>query len=268
MTSDFLAELTRALGDAVLIGNAVGDKYRSDMSMSGSILPRAVIRPRTTDEVSAALRICHAHGVKVVPQGGLTGLAGGANPSADSVVISLELMRGIEEIDEASATMTVKAGTPLEVAQQAAADAGLFLGLDLGARGSCQIGGNLATNAGGIRVIRYGMAREQVLGLEVVLADGTIISSMNKMLKNNAGYDLKQLFIGSEGTLGVITRAVLRLHPPPGNLNTALCALSSYERCREAAARRAIRARWHRGLRSAVARLSRFHIQRIEAPFL
>jgi FAD/FMN-containing dehydrogenase len=229
MTSQFLSELARMLGSAVLTGDAVSDKHRTDMSLSGTELPLAVIRPRTTEEVSAALRVCHAHGIGVVPQGGLTGLAGGANPGADQVVISFELMRGIEEIDKASATMTVKAGTPLEVAQQAAAGAGLFLGLDLGARGSYQIGGNLATNAGGIRVIRYGMAREQVLGLEAVLADGTVVSSMNKMLKNNAGYDLKHLFIGSEGTLGIITRAVLRLHPPPGNINTALCALSSYE---------------------------------------
>jgi FAD/FMN-containing dehydrogenase len=229
MTSLFLSELAQTLGSAVLTGEAVSAKYRTDMSLSGAALPLAVIRPRTTEEVSNALRICHAHGIGVVPQGGLTGLAGGANPGADQAVISLELMRGVEEIDVASATMTVKAGTPLEVAQQAAADAGMFLGLDLGARGSCQIGGNLATNAGGIRVIRYGMAREQVLGLEAVLAEGTVISSMNKMLKNNAGYDLKHLFIGSEGTLGIITRAVLRLHPPPGNLKTALCALSSYE---------------------------------------
>jgi FAD/FMN-containing dehydrogenase len=123
----------------------------------------------------------------------------------------------------------VKAGTPLEECQKAAADHGLFLALDLGSRGSCQIGGNLSTNAGGIRVIRYGMAREQVLGLEVVLADGTIISSMNRMLKNNAGYDLKHLFIGSEGTLGIITRAVLRLHPPPGEITTMLVAVSSYD---------------------------------------
>ncbi len=113
--------------------------------------------------------------------------------------------------------------------QAAAAEAGFFLALDLGSRGSCQIGGNLATNAGGIRVIRYGMAREQVLGLEAVLADGTIVSSLNKMLKNNAGYDLKQLFIGSEGTLGVITRAVLRLHPHPGETTTVLCALAGFE---------------------------------------
>jgi FAD/FMN-containing dehydrogenase len=123
----------------------------------------------------------------------------------------------------------VKAGTPLETCQRAAAEAGLFLALDLGARGSCQIGGNLATNAGGIRVIRYGMAREQVLGLEAVLADGTVVTSLNKMLKNNAGYDLKQIFIGSEGTLGLITRAVLRLHPPPGEIVTALCALAAFD---------------------------------------
>lgn len=124
--------------------------------------------------------------------------------------------------------MTVLAGTPLEVAQRAAEDAGFLLPIDLGARGSCQIGGNLATNAGGIRVIRNGVARDNVLGLEAVLADGTVVSSMNKMIKNNTGYDLRQLFIGSEGTLGIITRAVLRLRPLPTGRLTALCALDSY----------------------------------------
>ncbi|HEY9063954.1 MAG TPA: FAD-binding oxidoreductase, partial [Burkholderiaceae bacterium] len=122
----------------------------------------------------------------------------------------------------------VKAGTPLETIQKAADEAGFFFPLDLGSRGSCAIGGNLSTNAGGNRVIRYGMARELVLGLEVVLPDGTIVSSLNKMLKNNAGYDLKQLFIGSEGTLGIITRIVLRLHPKPGCTMAALCALPDY----------------------------------------
>jgi FAD/FMN-containing dehydrogenase len=158
----------------------------------------------------------------------MTGLAGGANPSGNEIAVSLELLRGIEEVDTASATMVVKAGTALEECQKAAAENGLFLALDLGSRGTCQVGGNLSTNAGGIRVIRYGMAREQVLGLEAVLADGTILSSMNRMLKNNAGYDLKHLFIGSEGTLGIITRAVLRLHPPPGEIATVLCAVPSY----------------------------------------
>src|SRR5690606_26170590 len=124
--------------------------------------------------------------------------------------------------DPAAATLTVRAGTILQVAQQAAREAGLLLALDLGARGSCQIGGNIATNAGGNNVVRYGMMREQVLGLEVVLADGTVLSALNKMVKNNAGYDLKHWFIGSEGTLGIITRAVLRLHPLPQGVQTAL----------------------------------------------
>jgi FAD/FMN-containing dehydrogenase len=137
-------------------------------------------------------------------------------------------MSGVEEIDAAASTALVLAGTPLQVVQQAAWDAGMFFPLDLGARGSCTIGGNLSTNAGGNRVLRYGMARDLVLGLEAVLADGTVISSLNKMLKNNSAYDLKQLFIGSEGTLGVITRAVLRLHPQPRSTCTALCAVSGY----------------------------------------
>jgi FAD/FMN-containing dehydrogenase len=225
-----LDELRAALGcSAVLEADAMGARSASDMSYTGNTPPRALIRPRSTEEVSAALRLCHAAGVPVIAQGGMTGLAGGANPTGKEIALSLERLRGIEEVDTASATMVVKAGTPLEACQQAAAENGLFLALDLGSRGSCQVGGNLSTNAGGIRVIRYGMAREQVLGLEAVLADGTILSSMNRMLKNNAGYDLKHLFIGSEGTLGIITRAVLRLHPPPGEITTALCALASYK---------------------------------------
>jgi FAD/FMN-containing dehydrogenase len=163
-----------------------------------------------------------------VPQGGLTGLCGGARPEAGWVALSLERMVGVEEIDPASATMTVRAGTPLEAVQRAAAEAGFLFALDLGARGSCAIGGNLSTNAGGNRVIRYGMVREMVLGLEAVLPDGTIVTNLNKMLKNNAGYDLKQLFIGSEGTLGVITRIVLRLFPKPACTMSALCVLPDY----------------------------------------
>jgi FAD/FMN-containing dehydrogenase len=224
-----IGQLRAALGDgAVLEHGDIGARHVSDKSETGRSAPLALVRPRTIEEVSKILGLCHAAGAPVVAQGGMTGLAGGGNLGGGEIAISLELLRGIEEVDSASATMTVKAGTPLEECQMAAADAGLFLALDLGSRGSCQIGGNLSTNAGGIRVIRYGMAREQVLGLEAVLADGTIVSSMNKMLKNNAGYDLKHLFIGSEGTLGIITRAVLRLHPPPGEITTVLCALGSY----------------------------------------
>lgn len=224
-----IEDLKQALGDAVLIGAQIGERYRSDASLTGRYLPKAVIRPANTEEVAAALRICYAHGQTVVVQGGLTGLAGGANPGEDAVSLSLERLTGIEEIDPLAATMTVLAGTPLEVAQRAADDAGFLLPIDLGARGSCQIGGNLATNAGGIRVIRHGVTRDNVLGLEAVLADGTILSSLNKVIKNNTGYDLRQYFIGSEGTLGVITRAVLRLKPRPSGRLTALCALDSYD---------------------------------------
>ena len=163
-----------------------------------------------------------------VPQGGLTGLCRGASPEAGWVAISLERMVGIEEIDPASATMTVRAGTSLETIQKAADERGMFFPLDLGSRGSCAIGGNLSTNAGGNRVIRYGMTRELVLGLEVVLPDGTIMTSLNKLIKNNAGYDLKHLFIGSEGTLGIITRVVLKLFPKPRSTMAALCAVPDY----------------------------------------
>jgi FAD/FMN-containing dehydrogenase len=191
--------------------------------------PQALILPQTTEDVATALRICHEHRQPVVTQGGLTGLAGGAHPQAGEIALSLERMSGIEEIDPASATLTALAGTPLAVVQQAADEAGYLCGIDLGARGSCTIGGNIATNAGGNQVLRYGMARRNTLGLEAVLADGTIVRSLNKMLKNNAGYDWTQLFIGSEGTLGVITRVVIGLHPRPQGLQTALCAVSSFE---------------------------------------
>jgi FAD/FMN-containing dehydrogenase len=226
---DLTDRLRAVLGNGgVLAGAGIGARHSSDMSGLGTSSPRLVVRPRSTSEVAAVLQICNEAAAPVTVQGGLTGLAGGAAPAGHDIALSLELMRGIEDVDTASATMVVKAGTPLAECQAAAAENNLFLALDLGSRGSCQIGGNLATNAGGIRVIRYGMMREQVLGLEAVLADGTVVSSMNRMLKNNAGYDLKQLFIGSEGTLGVITRAVLRLHPPPGEIVTALCAVQSY----------------------------------------
>ena len=229
LASTALQELLSQLGPAaVLIGEDVPARNRNDYSGLAPTQPLAVVRPADTAGVAAALRICHAHGVAVVPQGGLTGLCGGGRAGAGEIALSLERLVGIEEIDTASATMTVGAGTPLEAVQQAAAEAGFFCPLDLGARGSCAIGGNLSTNAGGNRVIRYGMAREMVLGLEAVLADGTVVTSLNKMIKNNAGFDLKHLFIGSEGTLGVITRAVLRLFPRPGSKMVALCAAPDY----------------------------------------
>ncbi|PWV67813.1 FAD-binding oxidoreductase [Halomonas sp. A11-A] len=225
-----LSALKTVMGESeVLVGAAISDKYLRDWSGKRGEMPLALLRPRATADVAKALAVCHAHQWPVVPQGGLTGLAGGAVPSAGAVVISLERMTGVEEVDAASATITVLAGTPLQVAQEAAQEAGFLLALDLGARGSCQVGGNIATNAGGNRVIRYGMARDLVLGLEVVLADGTVLPMMNKMVKNNAGPDLKGLFIGTEGTMGIVTRAVLRLHAGVTGANTALIALPDFD---------------------------------------
>ena len=224
-----LPDLLSRLGDMLSTVPDVLQKHACDWSNVDRQLPLAVLRPRSVAEVSLALKTCNDLALAVVPQGGLTGLAGGATPKAGQIVLSLERLKGVEEVDRDSATMTVLAGTPLETAQKAAEAAGLYLALDIGSRGSCQIGGNIATNAGGNHVIRYGMARTQVLGLETVLADGTVLSALTKVMKNNAGYDLNQLFIGSEGTLGIVTRAVLRLHAQPQSKTTALIATPGYD---------------------------------------
>ncbi len=189
----------------------------------------ALVKPANTEQVSAVLALCHSHKQAVVTHGGITGLVDGDKSTIEEIVLSLERMRNIETIDTAGKTMTVQAGCILQNVQQAASEQGLLYGLDLGARGSCTIGGNISTNAGGLSVLRYGMTREQILGLEVVLADGTVLNSMNTLLKNNAGYELKQLFIGSEGTLGVVTRAVLRLRPNTPTVNTAILAFDRFE---------------------------------------
>ncbi len=228
MTS-LLPKLREIVGDQGLIADPSAEsRYHGDWSTHAKCAPLAVVRPANTTEVAQVLAACHEARQPVVVQGGLTGLSGGATPAGHELALSLERLNGIEDLDAQSMTMTVGAGTPLEAIQQAAEDAGFRFPLDLGARGSCNIGGNIATNAGGNQVIRYGMTRNLVLGLETVLADGTIISSLNRMLKNNAGYDLKHLFIGSEGTLGVVTRAVLRLFPRLGNKCTAMCGVDSF----------------------------------------
>jgi FAD/FMN-containing dehydrogenase len=226
--SDIVAALRECLGDR---GVLTGDDVRQRSSGWGinGCDAFALARPSCTEEVAEVLRLCHRHDIPVVSQGGCTGLVGGGVARPDELVLSLERMSGIEDIDVTGRTMTVLAGTPLQAVHEAAADQGLDMPLDLGARGSATIGGNIATNAGGNGVIRYGMMREQVLGLEVVLADGTVLSSMNHVLKNNTGYDLKQLFIGSEGTLGIVTRAVLRLRPLMAARNSALVATSRFD---------------------------------------
>ena len=221
--------LRNQLADGAVLASAeIGERYSVDYTGENAQAPLAVVRPRSTVEVAAVLRTCSEFAQPVVVQGGLTGLAGGATPGKGEIALSLERLNGIEEVDSVSMTVTARAGTPLQAVQEAAAEAGLLLPLDFGARGSCHIGGAIATNAGGNQVIRFGMARNLVLGLEAVLADGTVISSMNKMLKNNAGYDLKQLFVGTEGTLGVITRVVLRLVPRMSSRCTALCTAESF----------------------------------------
>ncbi len=186
------------------------------------------MRPATTEQVSRVLATCHAVGQPVVPMGGLTGLVRGCVAGPGEIGLSLERMHHIESVDPVNRTMTLEAGVPLETVQQEAEKHGLLYPVDFGARGSAHIGATVATNAGGNGVIRYGMTRESVLGLEAVLADGTVISSMNRMIKNNAAYDLKQLFIGTEGTLGIVTRLVLRLREAPRSTQTALVACAGF----------------------------------------
>ena len=189
----------------------------------------AVVFPRSTEEVSAIMKLCHENNQEVVVHGGVTNLVGGTQTQEKQLVISLEKMNSIEEIDEKSRTITVQAGVILENAIDAANDNNLFLPLSFGAKGSAQVGGVVSTNAGGLRVFRYGMTRQMVLGLEAVLADGTIISSLKKIIKDNSGYDLKQLFIGAEGTLGIITRVVFRLQEKPQSRSSAIVGLDNYE---------------------------------------
>ncbi len=219
--------------DCVLSHAEAGTRVASNWRQSGNLDCLALLRPRTTAELSEMLRICNEFGQPVVPHGGLTNVVGGGATKPNEIALSLERMNGIEEINVQNKTVTVQAGVILQHLQQTLAENGLLFPLDLGAKGSCMIGGNIASNAGGLQALRYGVMRNLVLGLEVVLAGGTIISSMNKMLKNNAGYDLKQLFIGSEGTLGVITRAVLKVEELPRSKNTALVALQSFDKANE-----------------------------------
>ncbi len=228
LKQELIGKLSSIVSESHLItGDALNQRSRhfNDARPPDAL---ALVTPTSTEQVSEVLAACNALGQTVVTHGGVTGLVGGDHSSSNDVILSLERMNTIEGIDVKSSTMTVQAGCILEAVQKAAAEADKYFPLDLGARGSCTIGGNIATNAGGLSVLRYGMMRNQVLGLEVVLADGTVMSSLNHMLKNNAGYDLKQLFIGSEGTLGVVTRAILRLQPSCSSVQTALLAFDQF----------------------------------------
>lgn len=189
----------------------------------------AVARPASTDEVAAIVKLCNTHRIALVPQGGNTGLCGGATPdeSGMALIVSLERMNRVLEVDAANNALTVEAGAILADAQQAARQADRLFPADWAAAGSCQIGGALASNAGGLNVLRYGNMRELTLGIEAVLPNGEIWNGLRALRKDNAGYDLKQLFIGSEGTLGIITRAVLRLYPLPTARAAALVAVAN-----------------------------------------
>ena len=203
--------------------------YFTDWRRQYSAPAECVVRPGSTDEVSRVVALCAREGVAMVPQGGNTGLVGGSVPTGvqREVVLALGRMNRIRSIDALNDTITVDAGCVLAAVQRAAEDAGRFFPLSLAAEGSCQIGGNLSTNAGGVNVLRYGNAREQVLGLEVVLPDGRVWEGLRALRKDNTGYDLKHLFLGAEGTLGVITAAVLRLYPLPTARATAWIAVAS-----------------------------------------
>lgn len=223
-----LSALTELVGeDHAFLAPDIDERYLTDLHRKARSEPSIVVRPADSRQVSEVLRIASTAGLKVTALGGGTGLVGGGIAEDGGLLLSLERLTAITEIDLQSMTMTVEAGVTVEAAQTAAEEHGLLFPLDLGARGSATIGGAVATNAGGTRVLRWGMMREMVLGLEAVLADGTIVSSMVKSLKDNAGYDWKQLMIGSEGTLGIVTRVLLRLRAAPRTSQTALLAVDS-----------------------------------------
>jgi FAD/FMN-containing dehydrogenase len=228
----FLAELKSIVGDRYVVTDpAEVDPFVTDHRERYHGAALAVVKPANTDEVAGIATACARSGVAIVPQGGNTGLCGGATPLSgkSSIVLRLDRMNRIRTISAAEETITVEAGCILAEIQAAAAREGLLFPLSLGAEGSCQIGGNIATNAGGISVLRYGNTRQLVLGLEVVLPDGTVLDSLRRLRKDNAGYDLKQLFIGAEGTLGIVTAATLKLFPAIRSRSVALMQIASVE---------------------------------------
>jgi FAD/FMN-containing dehydrogenase len=233
MSAALLASLAQLLGEGQVLLPEREDLsgYQRDWRKRYEGRALAVLRPASTAEVAAVLRLARQHGVAVVPQGGNTGLVGGGVPDASGrqLLLSLQRLNKIRTLDAANLTLTAEAGCVLQSVQQAAAQAGLLFPLSLAAEGSCTLGGNLATNAGGTQVLRYGNARELCLGLEVVTAEGEVWDGLSGLRKDNTGYDLRDLFIGSEGTLGVITAATVKLYPQPRARMTALAALDSVQ---------------------------------------
>jgi FAD/FMN-containing dehydrogenase len=230
ISSDILERLKTIVGRRGYIDDEAGKiAYLNDVRDLYHGASPLILRPASTDEVAAIVNLCREAGIGIVPQGGNTGLVGGSVPSESGgeVVLSLSRMKRIRDLDAINYTMTVEAGCVLAEVQAAAREAGRLFPLSLAAEGSCQIGGNLSTNAGGTAVLRYGNARELVLGLEVVLANGDVWNGLRRLRKDNTGYDLKQLFLGAEGSLGIVTAAVLKLFPLPADSATAMVAMPS-----------------------------------------
>ncbi len=227
-----LADLRQRLGESgVLTGHADTDPYCEDWRGLYHGRAMAVIRPSDTAGVAEAVRLCAQHDVRVVPQGGNTSMVGGAAVHEDGseIILSLSRLNRIRELDPLDMTLSIEAGVTLKAAQDAAREAGCLLPLSIASEGSAQIGGVLATNAGGNNTVRYGNARELVLGIEAVMADGHVFHGMRRLRKDNTGYSLRHLLVGSEGTLGIITAAVLQLVPRPGTVEVALCGIASPE---------------------------------------
>ena len=226
-----LARITEIVGRAGVVEDVDADAMLTDYRSLFEGKAALVVRPASTAECAGVITVCNEAGIGVVPQGGNTGYCGGAIPfdAEDEVLLNLSRMNAVRAIDNVGFTMTVEAGLVLKRAQEAAAQNDLLFPLSMGSEGSCQIGGNLATNAGGISVLRYGTARDLVLGLEVVLPNGEIVSELKGLRKDNTGYDLKSLFLGAEGTLGIITAAVLKLFPAPRSRQVAWIATPDVE---------------------------------------
>jgi 4-phosphoerythronate dehydrogenase (FAD-dependent) len=221
--TEFQSKFSDIIGDKyVTLKEDISERYLVDVHQKTHGTAMLLLRPASTEEVSQCVKICYDHGLTVTPFGGNTGYCSGAIPLDEkTVLISLERLNAIRDIDPTNLTLTVESGAILQNIQDAADEKDLYFPLHLGAYGSCQIGGNLSTNAGGVNVLKYGMARQFCLGLEVVMPDGSVFNDMNLLRKNNSGYDLKQLFIGAEGTLGIITAATFMLYPKSQQKTTA-----------------------------------------------
>ena len=232
--SDFLSQARALLGDTHVLTSDLA-AYANDWRGVFTGVPLAVCRPADTQQVAALVTLCAAQGVSIVPQGGNTSMCGGATPdsSGQQVILSLSRLNRVRDISPLNNTMTVEAGCVLQTLQELAAQHDRLFPLSLGAEGSCQIGGNIATNAGGVQVLRFGNTRDLVLGLEVVLPDGQVLNLLKALRKDNTGYDLKHLFIGSEGTLGIITAAVLKLFPAPRSRAAAFAAFQTPQQALE-----------------------------------